>query len=228
MTFGDGASGAVTGAGSALNSIYIRTFGKMAAALVVAAVVAGLGASAGFVLGVFPMLVGLLVVIGVNVWVSRRLATLPPAAVYAFLFGEAIYIGLMLSGVLQVYSPGAVFVAFVTAALFFAGLVIAGWVTRRDLSRLGNICVVGVFVLIVVELVLLFIHAPLLWMLCAAVSLVLFAGITARDSQMVRNLSSDGSVVTENVSTMCALSLFLDFVNIFLDILQLIGGSGRN
>lgn len=211
-----------------LSGIQTRTFGKMAVAMIISAVVALFMAMNGIQFGLAFALIGLLAVVVLNMWLGSKIATAKPSACYLMLGFESVYTGALLGGTLQAYSPGAAFVAFLVTAVFFAGLMISGWITRKDMARVGSVCSTALIVLIIVEIIMLFIGTPGIWMLLSAVSIIIFAGLTLWDAQKLRGLADDGSVLSENMSTFLALELYLDFVNLFMNILQLLGGSSRN
>lgn len=211
-----------------LSGIQTRTFGKMAVAMIISAVVALCMTMNGIQFGLAFALIGLLAVVVLNMWLVSKIATAKPSTCYIMLGFESVYIGALLGGTLQAYSPGAAFVAFLATAVFFGGLVISGWITKKDMARVGSVCSTALIVLIIVEIIMLFIGTPGIWMLLSAVSIIIFAGLTLWDAQKLRGLTDDGSVLSENMSTFLALELYLDFVNLFMNILQLLGGSSRN
>ena len=211
-----------------LSSIQTRTFGKMAVAMIISAVVALFMAMNGIQFGLAFALIGLLAVVVLNMWLGAKIATAKPSTCYLMLGFESVYTGALLGGTLQAYSPGAAFVAFLVTAVFFGGLVISGWITRKDMTRVGSVCSTALIVLIIVEIIMLFIGTHGIWMLLSAVSIIIFAGLTLWDAQKLRGLTNDGSVLSENMSTFLALELYLDFVNLFMNILQLLGGRSRD
>ena len=211
-----------------LSSIQTRTFGKMAVAMIISAVVALFMAMKGIQFGLAFALIGLLAVVVLNMWLGAKIAAAKPSTCYLMLGFESVYTGALLGGTLQAYSPGAAFVAFLVTAVFFGGLVISGWITKKDMTRVGSVCSTALIVLIIVEIIMLFIGTPGIWMLLSAVSIIIFAGLTLWDAQKLRGLTNDGSVLSENMSTFLALELYLDFVNMFMNILQLLGGRSRD
>lgn len=201
-----------------------RVFGKMALAVIVSALAAGFMLSQGVNLATGPSIIGFIIVIVLNILMGSRIQTMNPIAMYGMLAFESVYMGALTGGALQHYDPGMILVAFIVSALYFAALAFVGLTTRKDLTRVGTVASVALIVLIVVEIILFFINAPVLWMIASAVSLIIFAGLTAHDAQKVKYVQYDGSTSTENLTTMLALSLYLDFVNIFLNLLQIMSG----
>ena len=142
-------------------------------------------------------------------------------------WGFAIVMGLSLSTVFLVYSPTAIAQAFFATSAGFAGLSLYGYTTKRDLSAFGTFLIVGLIGLIVASLVNLFLHSGPLELVISFVGVLLFAGLTAYDTQRTKSLyayvaGTDG--VTRAV-VMSALSLYLDFINMFLFVLRLFGGN---
>lgn len=211
-----------------VRSAAVRVFVKMGAAMIVCAFAAWLMMVNRIVLGVAPALIGLALIIILNIALARKVGTASPASMYAMLVFEALYIGALTGGTLQYYDRGMIIVAFIVTALLFVALAIVGLTTRRDLTRMGNVALVALIVLIIVELALLLVNAPVLWMIASAVSIIVFTVLTARDAQRITEVVYDGSRSAENLTTMIALSMFLDFVNLFMSILRIIGSASSS
>ena len=201
-----------------------RVFGKMTLATIASGLAAWFMLAQGIDLALGPSIIGLLIVVVLNVWMVSKIETMNPLALYGMLAFESVYMGALLGGVLQYYEPGTILVAFIVSAIYFAALMLVGLTTHKDLTRVGTVASIALIVLIVVEIVLLFINAPALWMIASAVSLIIFAGLTAYDAQKMKYVKYDGSTSTENLTTMLALNLYLDFVNIFVNMLEIMGG----
>jgi FtsH-binding integral membrane protein len=216
------------GTGMALpDGTMTRVFGKMSIAMVVSALTAWLMTALGIILPTGVTLIGLLLIVALNLILVPRTQTLAPMAMYAMFAFEAVYMGALIGGYVQYYDPMTTMVAFIVSAIYFGTLVVVGLTTHKDLTKIGSICMIALIVLIIVEIILMFINAPVLWMLASAVSLVIFAGLTAHDAQQMKDVDYDGSTSTENLTTLLALNLYLDFVNIFVNLLQILNGGKR-
>jgi FtsH-binding integral membrane protein len=201
---------------------------KAGSAVALSAVLAFIANYIGFYMGIIPALVGMFAMIAVNIWVGKRIQTISHTAMNCVLYGEAAFFGFLLASVFTQYSTMAITMAFLTSVLFFAVLTIIGFTIKADLTKISVIATAGILVLIVVEVAMLLFKVPIPWMIMSAISLVLFSIVTVKDAKMVKTLQdSSSSLDVTNYSTFIALSLYLDFVNIFLDILQLLGGGGR-
>ena len=139
----------------------------------------------------------------------------------------AVVMGLSLSTIFLVYSPTAIGQAFFATAAGFAGLSLYGYTTKRDLSAFGTFLLVGLIGLIVASLINLFLNSGPLGLLISFVGVLLFAGLTAYDTQRTKSLYAQvaGTDQVGRVVIMSALSLYLDFINMFLFVLRLFGGN---
>ena len=143
----------------------------------------------------------------------------------------AFSLGFSMSTLALSYNLGMIATAFGISALYFLCLTFIGFTTKKDLSKLGTICMVGIFVIIFSQLLFMLFHVTYSVRLYSIVGLILFTGITAWDVQRMNRLliQSDGSVVAQDkIAIFMALQLYLDYLNIFLRILQLIGMGNRN
>ncbi|WP_375398519.1 Bax inhibitor-1 family protein [uncultured Sphingomonas sp.] len=145
----------------------------------------------------------------------------------ALFWGFAIVMGLSLSTIFLVYSPLAIGQAFFASAAGFAALSMYGYVTKRDLTALGSFLIVGLVGLIVASIVNLFVQSGPLGMVISAVGVLIFAGLTAYDTQRTKSMYQyvAGTPDEGRAKVMSALSLYLDFINMFLFILRLFGSS---
>jgi FtsH-binding integral membrane protein len=143
-------------------------------------------------------------------------------------WGFAVAMGLSLSTIFLVYSPLAIAQAFFSTAAGFAALSLYGYTTKRDLSAFGAFLIVGLVGLIVASLINMFVQSGPLGLLISMVGVLLFAGLTAYDTQRTKSLYFQVAGHSELVGkavVMSALSLYLDFINMFLFILRLFGGN---
>lgn len=147
----------------------------------------------------------------------------------AMFWGFAVAMGLSLSTIFLVYSFTAIAQSFFATAAGFAALSLYGYTTKRDLSVFGTFLIMGVVGILVASIINMFVHSGPLGLLIAAVGVLLFAGLTAYDTQRTKSLYAQvaGSENETRTVIFSALNLYLDFINMFLFILRLFG-SGRN
>lgn len=133
--------------------------------------------------------------------------------------------GLTFSSIFLVYNIGSILKVFLSASALFALLAIYGFITKQDLSNLGKIFLFGILAVIVISLINIFIGSSRLDIILSVVSIVLFLGLTAFDMQCFKMIYNGINDETElkKAAIHGALSLYLDFINIFLDLLRLFG-----
>lgn len=130
--------------------------------------------------------------------------------------------GLSMSLLFAVYTLGSVAAAFMGAAVLFATLTLYGYFTKRDLTSLGQLMFVGLIAVIIASVINLFIGNTVAATVISAVSVLVFLGLTAYDTQRIREMVSVGGD-TSREEIMGALALYMDFINLFINLLQLIG-----
>lgn len=172
-----------------------------------------------------PLLLAQLALVFVLSGLSQRMS----ASLAGLLFiAYAALTGLTFSSLFFAYSPAAVISAFATSAVTFGLMSAVGFVIKKDLSAFGRFLMFAVIGLLVAMIVSLFVHSSALVLGLSIVGVLVFAGLTAYDTQMLRNLALSGAAGehAEKAAINGALSLYLDFINIFLFVLRL-GDGGR-
>jgi FtsH-binding integral membrane protein len=138
------------------------------------------------------------------------------------LHGFAALMGLSFATIFAVYTMGSIVNAFMGAAVLFGVLSGYGYFTKRSLDSIGKWMFVGLITIIIASIINVFIGSSVGQMVISALAIVIFLGLTAYDTQKIREeLSFDTNGVTEVKG---ALTLYLDFINIFINLLQLFGG----
>jgi len=153
---------------------------------------------------------------------QNRMST---ATMQAMFWGFAVLMGLSLSTIFLVYSGTSIAQAFFATAAGFAALSLYGYTTKRDLSALGTFLIIGVVGLLVASLINMWTQSDMLALVISAVGVLIFAGLTAYDTQRTKSMYAQvaGTEYEGKVVVMSALSLYLDFINMFLFILRLFG-----
>lgn len=162
----------------------------------------------------------------VVIGLSRRLMTMKPITAKVLYMIYSVITGVTFSYVIASYTSFSVALAFLVAAIYFGLLVVLGTVIKMDLTRIGTICLAGLFVYIIFSVIVMIFHLGVGTLIMPLISLALFARITAYDMQkslQLYNYASSNPEMLEKLSIYGAFNLYLDFVNIFLDILQLLG-----
>jgi FtsH-binding integral membrane protein len=140
-----------------------------------------------------------------------------------FLQVFAALMGLSFATIFAVFTMGSVVTAFMGGAILFGTMSLYGYFTKKDLTSVGSFMFVGLIAIVIASIVNIFIGSTVLQMVISAVAIIIFLGLTAYDTQTIRQLvSQDTDTGREEV--LGALSLYLDFINLFLSLLQLFGG----
>jgi FtsH-binding integral membrane protein len=155
--------------------------------------------------------------------VSSAMDKFSTSSLTAFLHGFAALMGLSFATIFIVYNIGSIVSAFMGAAILFAVMSGYGYFTKKDLSGLGSLLFVGLIAIIIASIVNIFIGSTVFQMTISAIGIIVFLGLTAYDTQRIRQMVSVGGD-TGKEEVMGALSLYLDFINLFLLLLQLFGG----
>lgn len=139
------------------------------------------------------------------------------------LFGFAVLMGVSFATIFAVYTTGSIASAFMSAAVLFGCMSVYGYFTKRDLSSIGQFLFIGLIAIVIASVVNIFIGSSVMTMTISAIAIIVFLGLTAYDTQNIREmLGVEGD--TGKTEVIGALSLYLNFINLFLNLLQLFGG----
>jgi len=138
------------------------------------------------------------------------------------LHGFAALMGASFATIFVVFNIGSIVGAFMAAAVLFATMSFYGYFTKKNLDSIGQWMFVGMIAIIIASIINIFIGSSVAQMVISALAIIIFLGLTAYDTQKIREMVSvDHNGNTEVVG---ALTLYLDFINLFLNLLQLFGG----
>lgn len=206
-----------------------RVYGKMTLGLLTTAVVSFLILSSSTLVQllfsskiVFWVLA--LAELGVVIYLSARIEKLSTATASALFYVYSMLNGVVLAPIFFVYTGASIALTFAITAGTFGAMCIFGYVTKQDLSKIGAILFMALIGLILATVVNLFVGSDTLSMVISWVGVLIFVGLTAWDTQKIKKWAamSDQSMVGK-VATMGALSLYLDFINLFLYLLRIFG-----
>jgi FtsH-binding integral membrane protein len=138
------------------------------------------------------------------------------------LHGFAALMGLSFATIFAVFTMGSIVSAFMGAAILFAVMSGYGYFTKRSLDSMGKFMIVGLIAIIIASIVNIFIGSTVMQMVISALAIIIFLGLTAYDTQQIREMVSVDTSPAVEVSG--ALTLYMDFINLFLNLLQLFGG----
>lgn len=152
-------------------------------------------------------------------------------ATFLFVLYSALN-GVTLSFIFLVYTQTSIVSTFFICAGTFVGCSIYGWITKRDLTSIGGFLMMGLIGIIIASMVNMFFRSPGMSMVISYIGVIVFVGLTAYDTQKLKNMALtqpagvDGAVVRKG-AILGALSLYLDFINLFLMLLRIFG-QGRD
>lgn len=147
------------------------------------------------------------------------------------LFGYAAIEGILFSSILAVYTMKDITMAFVSAAIVFVILSVFGLNTKKDLSRIGQQAIAALFALIIVSIINLFLQSSAIEYVFSYVGVIIFTILTAWDTQQMKDiyLQYGNQVNANSLAVSGALQLYLDFINMFLNLIQIFGqGDSRD
>jgi uncharacterized protein len=153
------------------------------------------------------------------------LSRLSTAATQACFWGFAAIMGLSMSTIFLVYTGESIAQTFFVTAAAFAGLSLYGYTTKRDLTAMGTFLVMGVVGLLIAMLVNVFLQSTMMNLVISAIGVLIFAGLTAYDTQRIKSMYSyvAGTDMIGKQIVMSALTLYLDFINMFQFLLSFMG-----
>ncbi|SFH68919.1 Bax inhibitor-1/YccA family protein [Bradyrhizobium sp. Gha] len=159
-------------------------------------------------------------------FVSARINTLSVSTARLLFFVYAALVGVSLSTLFHIYTNASITRVFFISAATFGGLSVFGYTTKRDLSGLGTFLFMGLIGVIIASLVNLFLQSTGLDWLISVVGVGVFAGLTAYDTQRIKAMydARDDETSAGRKSVISALSLYLNFINLFMMLLRLFGG----
>ncbi len=211
-----------------LRSYMLSVYNYMASGVLLTGIVALLFASSGLAAQVLMTPLRWLIILaplGFVMAMSFGLNRMKTSTLQTLFWAFAVTMGLSMSSIFLVYTGMSIAQTFFAVAAGFAGLSLYGYTTKRDLSGFGTFLIMGVVGILVAMLINLFLQSPAMMMAISAIGVLLFAGLTAYDTQRIKSMYAyvAGSDMIGKVVIMGALSLYLDFINMFMFLLQFMG-----
>ena len=207
------------------NSLY-KVYSWMMVGLGITAITSALLYASGIFMFIIqiPMISLLLFIVQISLTISmgRQLSRNTPASSMKTMFiVYSLTMGINMTSLAYCYSAGQIAAAFGISAIYFACLAIIGKTTKMDLSKVGNICLIGLIAMIFSQFFFMNFRVSMDVRLWSVIGLMLFTGLTAWDIQKMNYMLN--GYEDEKISIYMALQLYLDFLNIFLYILRLLG-----
>jgi FtsH-binding integral membrane protein len=180
----------------------------------------------GRVLYSMPVMIGMLIAtVGFAFLIGFIIDRISPAMALLSFALFAVLLGVSLSTVFIQFTGASITRVFFISAASFGALSLYGYTTQRDLSAFGKFLFMGLIGLLIAIVVNIFLRAPMLQFIISCAGVLIFAGLTAYDTQRIKEMYdvNDDGTATARKAIMGALTLYLDFINLFIFLLQLIG-----
>ncbi|MXU63836.1 Bax inhibitor-1/YccA family protein [Oceanomicrobium pacificus] len=216
-----------------------KVYGLMSVAMIVTGIVAWLVGSNDALLSLFrdpvtlqPNILGWVIMfapLGMVFFMGSAVNRMSPSGAQLFFYGFAAVMGLSLSWIFAAFTGYSIAQTFFITAIAFAGLSLYGYTTKKNLSGWGSFLIMGVIGLIVASIVNIFLASPALMFAISAIGVLIFAALTAYDTQKIKNdylqvrTQPGGEAMAEKLAIFGALSLYLDFINLFMFLLSFLG-----
>ena len=238
-----GAAGSVDALDAGLRTYMLRVYNYMLVGLGLTGAVAWLVSSQPSLQQIFynqvatpqgmalqPNLLGWIAIfapLGMVLLLSFRIQKMSFAAAQMTFWAYAAVMGISLSTILYVYTGASIAMTFFVTAGTFGAMSLYGYTTKRDLSGFGSFLIMGVFGLVIAGLVNIFLQSTMMQFVISVITVLVFVGLTAYDTQRIKSEfnESDASEITGKQAIFGAASLYMNFVNIFLALLNLFGNN---
>ncbi len=209
-----------------------KVFNWMFLGLLTSGLIAYLAASNPIIVKTLYSNMFVMIVLGLGclalVWnLSANIAQMSPASAATNFFIYAALNGLLLSSIFLVYTSASIFSTFLIAALLFAVMAAYGATTKQDLSGIGSMMFMALIGLIIAQVVNMFMHNSALDSLISYAGVLIFVALTAYDMQKIKQIGQSVGY-NPNYAITGALALYLDFINLFLYLLRILGDRRRD
>lgn len=146
-------------------------------------------------------------------------------ALMGIFFGFSALMGISLTSIFLVYNLDSIGVVFASTCALFGIMAVAGYTTKADLTKMGSLLMIGLIGVVIASLINMFMRSDTMGYIISIISVIVFTGLTAYDVQKIKEMAqaNDGSSDFKKMGVMGALTLYLDFINLFLSLLRLFG-----
>lgn len=210
-----------------IRSVYAWMFGGLAITTAAALWVLYSPAMQAIVLQNRMVFFGLLIAeFALAMWVQVRITRMSATTAASAFLVYSLLNGLTLSVIFFVYTQAAIFQAFLSAALMFAGMSVFGYVTKRNLTSMGSFLIMGFWGIFIGFIVNIWLKSNAFGFILSIIGVLVFLGLTAYYTQQLKTMATSAEY-REHYSILGALVLYISFINLFLMLLRLFGGNRR-
>ena len=176
--------------------------------------------------GMVPFFILVAAEIGIVFYISLKVRTMNPSTASLLFFIYSALNGVTIAPVLMIYTEASVATTFFVTAGMFGSMSAYGAMTKRDLTNFGSFLRMGLWGLIIAMLVNMFMRNNMMSYVISGMAIIIFTGLTAYDTQKIRAIASESGIsddLRDNLAVVGALTLYLDFINLFLHLLKFMG-----
>jgi FtsH-binding integral membrane protein len=206
-----------------MNGILKKTFGWMSIGLLVTFLTAYVSAvNVNIAYSISRMyLILALVELGLVIFLSARITKMSPTTARIVFLLYSFVTGLTFASIFLYYEMTSIILVFLMTAIMFGVFALIGYTTNLDLNKIGTYLLVGLISIIICSIINIFIGGNTFGIIISIISIIIFLGYTAYDIQKIKEL--ENYMDEENLAIFGALQLYLDFINIFIDLLRIFG-----
>ena len=163
--------------------------------------------------------------LGVVFYMSAKINKMAASTAQTTFWVFASLMGISLSSIFLTYTGASITRVFFITSITFGAMSLYGYTTKRDLTKLGSFLMMGLIGIIVASVVNMFMKSTMMDFVISILGVLIFVGLTAYDTQKIKNMyeASDTGELMGKKAVMCALTLYLDFINLFIMLLRLFG-----
>ena len=213
-----------------LRSYMLRVYNYMASGLALTGIVAWVMADTGLYLALMQSGIGFIVMLaplGIVFFMGFKIETMKVRTAQTLFWVFSVLMGASLSYIFIVYTGADIMRVFFITAAMFGAMSLYGYTTKRSLARWGSFLFMGLIGIIIASIVNIFVASSMMHWLISVIGVLVFTGLTAYDTQRIKHMyaETDGQAVMLKKSIMGAMSLYLNFINMFIMLLHLFGGA---
>ena len=180
------------------------------------------------IMSTWGMILCVVVELGLVIFLSARITKMQPTTAKISFLLYSFVSGLTFSSIFMVYSLNSIMYVFLITAVVFAIFAAIGAFTKIDLTKIGSYLLMALLAIIICTIANIFLNSTSFDLFLSIIIIIVFIGFTAYDVQRLKRLSGTGIINEENLAIYGALELYLDFINLFLELLRLFGSSHDN
>jgi len=212
-----------------LRSYMLKVYNYMTSGLALTGLVAYLVAHTGLFAAIYGSGLGFVVMLaplGIVFFMGFKIEKMKASTAQALFWAFSVLMGVSLSYIFIVYTDTSIMRVFFITAAMFGAMSLYGYTTKRSLARWGSFLFMGLIGVVIAMVVNIFLQSSMMHFVISVIGVIVFTGLTAYDTQRIKAVyaESDGQSVMTKKAVMGALSLYLNFINMFIMLLHLFGG----